>query len=55
MSAMKRLTLEQYRVLLKRITEALDKAKYFPPTVGGYDGPERVAEEVLRPYAPKKD
>jgi hypothetical protein len=54
MSAMKRLTPEQYRVLLKRITDALDKAKYHPASVGGWDGPAVVAEEVLRPYAPEK-
>ena len=49
---MPRLTAEQYRVLLKRITDALDNAKYRPVTVGGWDGPARAAEEVLRPYAP---
>ena len=50
-----RLTAEQYRVLLNRIKDALDKAKYHPATVGGWDGPAVVAEEVLRPFAPKDD
>jgi hypothetical protein len=52
MCKMTRLTPEQYRVLLKRITAALDNAKYKPATVGGWDGPALAAEEVLRPYAP---
>lgn len=52
MTRMDRLTEEQYRVLLKRITEALEKAKYYPATVKGWEGPERVAKEVLRPYGP---
>lgn len=45
---------EQHRILLDRITAALTKAKYSPVTVAGEDGPERVAREVLRPYAPKE-
>jgi hypothetical protein len=52
MKGMFRLTPEEYRVLLKRITAALDRAKYHPATVGGWDGPGKAAEEVLRPYAP---
>ena len=46
------LSTEQHRILLKRITSALEKAKYQPATVGGWDGPELAAKEVLRPYVP---
>jgi hypothetical protein len=52
MCKMARLTPEQYRVLLKRITKALDKAKYYPASVGGVEGPAKAAEAVLLPYAP---
>lgn len=44
---------EQHRVLLGRIIEALDDAKYYPATVGGVDGPARVAAQALKPYQPR--
>lgn len=46
------LTPEQHRILMKRITAALEKAKYYPSTVNGWDGPAKVADQVLRPYSP---
>jgi hypothetical protein len=47
------LSTEQYRILLKRITGAIEKAKYTPAAVGGWDGPELAAKEVLRPFMHK--
>jgi hypothetical protein len=47
---MDKLTPELHRILLKRITAALEKAKFDPATVAGWEGPARVAEEILRPY-----
>lgn len=44
---MEHLTSELHRILLKRISKALHKAKYEPASVD----PETVAAEVLRPFS----
>lgn len=46
---MKPLTEEMHRILLKRITSALRRARYEP---GAVLDEEAAAREVLRPYAP---
>ena len=48
---MKPLTAEQARVLKKRITKAIDKAKYYP----AFSDPETMAADVVRPYLPRME
>lgn len=48
---MDRLTPELHRILLKRITAAIEKAKYYPALVT----PKVTAAEVLRPYLPLEE
>ncbi len=45
---MEKLNSELHRILLKRVTAALERAKYYPATVT----PPAEAEKVLRPWAP---
>ena len=47
-----RLTKEQYAAILKALTAALEDAKYYPATVGGWFGPEAKAKKILKRFAP---
>jgi len=46
-----KLSPELERVLLKRITAAIERAKYYPASIT----PSVAAKEVLRPYTMRKD